>query len=210
MTVERFPVWVLVILATIVWGATLFILGTPLSWEHAVPYSITVTTLSGMLFCYDRWIWAWRGFRRLHGVPDIRGTWRIAIETTYRDPNTGERRPTVHGYAVIRQTYSTLSIRLITRDSASALTASRFIIREDNTVELAGVYQSDPVVHLRGRESEIHYGAFKLSVAGTPPHVIDGHYWTDRSTSGTIRYQRLSPTIADSYDDAEKLSSSSG
>ncbi|BCH68449.1 hypothetical protein RvVAT039_pl12820 (plasmid) [Agrobacterium vitis] len=205
MTVERFPIWVLLILAIFIWGATLYFYGTPLSWNHAAPYSITLSVLTGTLVIYDRWAWSWACFQFFHGIPDLRGTWRVQLETTYRDPKTLEPRPPIHGFAAIRQTYSTLSIRLITKDSSSALTASRFIIRQDNTVEVAGVYQNDPIVHLRGRESEIHYGAFKVSVVGSPPHCIEGHYWTDRTTKGTIRYDQRNDEIANSYDEAEKI-----
>lgn len=207
MTVERFPLWVLLILAIIVWGGTLYFLGTPLSWELVKPYSITLSVLTGVLVVYDRRAWRW--FRLLHGIPDLRGTWRVQLESSYLDPKTLERRETIYGFAVIRQTYSNISIRLMTKDQSSNLIASRFIIRQDNTVELAGVYQGEPNVHLRGRESEIHYGAFKVSIVGWPPNCIEGHYWTDRGTSGTIRYDQRTAELVDSYREAEQLTSRS-
>jgi SMODS-associating 2TM, beta-strand rich effector domain len=93
----------------------------------------------------------------------------------------------VFGTATITQTYSSISIRLKTESSSSFLIAERLIRHGDGACEVIGGYQSDPSIHLRGKQSEIHYGYFRYSVTGNPPTEMSGHYWTDRNTTGSIR-----------------------
>lgn len=204
MMLNRTSLTVLLLAAVAIWGTVLFVTGIQISWDHAKPFTITVTILTAGLAAFNKTAWAWRIFSWFHHRPDLRGTWQVELVSTYRDKVSGAP-VTMHGYAAIRQTYSALSIRLMTKESTSGLIADKLMIHDDETVEIAGVYQSDPEVHLRGRVSEIHYGAFKVTVVSRPPTCIQGHYWTDRHTNGTIIYTSRVSTIADSYAEAEKL-----
>lgn len=206
MLVARFSLPIILGAAVFVWGVVLYISGIELSWDYIKPYSIAVTLVGVGVASFEKAVWAWRVVSSLHNVPYLKGTWHVELQSTYKDPVTQERRPPVIGYAAIRQTYSTISIRLMTKDSNSALIASDLVRRSDGTYELAGVYQSDPQVHLRGSESEIHYGAFKLRLVGAPVNRIEGHYWTDRNTGGTIIYSSWVPEIADSFEEANEAS----
>ncbi|WP_366512535.1 hypothetical protein [Mesorhizobium sp.] len=95
------------------------------------------------------------------------------------------------GTATIRQTFSTISIRITTASSNSVLKADRLVVAGDGAAEVFGVYQSDPDIHLRGAQSEIHYGAFRYSLKGSPPVEMTGTYWTDRNTRGSIQLTRI-------------------
>ncbi|AMA59927.1 hypothetical protein [Bradyrhizobium sp. CCGE-LA001] len=61
------------------------------------------------------------------------------------------------------------------------------IRNNDGVYEVIGVYQSDPDMLARGTQTEIHYGAFRYRVIGTPPKRMNGHYWTDRNTQGSAQ-----------------------
>lgn len=104
------------------------------------------------------------------------------------------------GYATIRQTLTSLSIRLMTEQSESFLVASSFDVKVDGTTYIYGVYQSDPSILLRSKVSEIHYGSFKYKVVGQPPVALNGHYWTDRNTNGSIKLTGRRRLHFDSYD----------
>lgn len=120
-------------------------------------------------------------------MPDIQGQWAAELRSSYVNPETKQVSDHVLGTATIRQTFSSISIRLETKSSTSFLLAERVIRHGDGASEVIAVYQSDPSIHLRGIESEIHYGAFRYSISGSPPVEMKGHYWTDRGTSGSIR-----------------------
>ncbi|WP_370169360.1 hypothetical protein [Bradyrhizobium elkanii] len=68
--------------------------------------------------------------------------------------------------------------------------AGRLIRHADGAYEVIGVYQSDPDILARGTDTEIHYGAFRYRVVGMPPKKMNGHYWTDRNTRGSIQLKK--------------------
>jgi hypothetical protein len=138
------------------------------------------------LVVFDRYLWR---LSFLHpwfvNVPDIGGVWKAMLSSTWVNPETGETIEPIMGYAVIRQTFSTLSIRLLTKESSSKLVASRIICDPDGVYSVVAVYINEPKHSVRGR-SPIHYGGLVLHVQGKPPIVLDGHYWTDRATQGEV------------------------
>lgn len=88
---------------------------------------------------------------------------------------------------VIRQTFSTLSMRLLTQESTSTLVGTEIICSADGLYCISGVYRNEPWFDFRNR-SAIHYGALWLQIAEDEKEkTIAGHYWTDRSTAGSMR-----------------------
>jgi hypothetical protein len=71
--------------------------------------------------------------------------------------------------------------------------------------ELAGVYRNTPQVHLRGERSEIHYGALLLELKGDPVNGLQGHYWTDRQTRGTLELSNRQKRLVNDYAEAARL-----
>lgn len=202
---NRASLSILIILITAVWAAGLWALGIPLSWDHAKPYTFTVTVVTLLLWLFDRFLWRREPFRRFVKTRDMQGTWRVQLSSTYVDPATGQKKDSVFGYVSVRQRLTYLSLRLMTVESNSHLISYNFLFPDDQSVELTGVYQSDPSIHLRGQVSEIHYGAFRVRISGSPVDRIEGHYWTDRSTTGSIQYLERRPEFCDRYDLAEQL-----
>lgn len=176
----------MIILTVVVWGVSLKISGLQLTWDYLKPFSITVAIVLAILKAFDRWVWSWWPIVYFVRVPDLRGEWKVELHSTYKDA-TGTPAAKIEGTAVIRQTFSSLSIRMVTPSSKSVLKAERVSIEPDGDVEIYGVYQSDPSIHLRGDTSEIHYGAFHYHVIDRPPTIMEGTYWTDRVTKGAIR-----------------------
>lgn len=198
MAPKRFPLTVILILAVIIWGGTLHALGIDLSWDYFKPYTYTLSALTILITAFDQMLWRYWPIRLFVKMPDLNGTWRVSLHSTYADGP-------IRGYAVVRQTYSMLSIRILTNDSSSALKASNVLVDPDQTYEIVGVYQSDPAIHLRGAESEIHYGSFKIRLVGSPVSSMKGHYWTDRNTKGRVEYTDRQRKHADSFESAERL-----
>jgi len=205
----RVSISTLLIIAVTVWGVFLWFLGIELSWDHAKPYTFTLGFLTALVWLFDKYLWQFGFFSFLDTRPSLQGTWRVELNSTYRNPNNGEPSKTVEAFAVIRQTYSMLSIRIMSEESESFLVASRVEKNEDGTFYIYGVYQSDPKIHKRGQAaqhgkvSEIHYGSFKYKLIGTPVEQIDGHYWTDRHTNGSIKFVDRRKALFDSYEKAK-------
>ena len=185
----RFSVSAIIVLAAIVWGISLWIFGVKLTWEDSKPFSLTVAVVTGAVQAFDKVLWRRWPCRWFHSVPDLVGSWNVELRSSYSSPGGPPLDP-ISGTATIIQTFSSLSIRIKTDSQASFLLAERLIRHGDGAYEVIGVYQSEPSIHLRGSQSEIHFGGFKYAVTGSPPVEMNGHYWTDRSTAGSIRLTR--------------------
>ena len=201
---SRLSVSVILTIAVVVWAGARWSFGHDLAWNQLAPYTITLWALTISLTLFDRYLWRKFPVYWFCRVPDLTGTWSVELRSTYKDPETGRPTPPVDGFASIRQTYSSLSIRLMTKHQDSFLVAHEIKRHDDGSVEIFGVYQSDPNIHLRGEVSEIHYGSFRYRVVDDPPTEMTGHYWTDRNTKGSIRLFGRKPALFDSFASAQE------
>jgi hypothetical protein len=103
----------------------------------------------------------------------------------------------------VRQTFSSLSMRLMTSESTSELVAARVLVAADGVSKVVGVYVNQPKLSVRNR-SAIHYGGLLLDVHGDPPTALEGSYWTDRDTRGTMHLSDRHTQIFASYDEADE------
>ena len=153
---------------------------------------------------FERWGWRWQ---RLHphlvGTPVARGTWRGELRSSFPDRTTGE--PIVKAvYLAIEQTLTTVSVRMLTNESASDQIVGS-VCRAPNGVWVVGyTYFNMPEQPLR-KDSPPHLGGAALKVFGEPPDRIDGEYWTDRDTKGTFNMTSRMPAVAQSFAQAEAL-----
>ena len=109
----------------------------------------------------------------------------VEIRSNWKDPATGTGIEPVEGYMIIRQSLSTLSLRLLTEESSSELVGTEIVCSADGLYCVSGVYRNEPRFQVRER-SEIHYGAVWLKIIEEPSKKLIGHYWTDRGTAGEM------------------------
>jgi hypothetical protein len=202
----RNQITVLLFIAVATWGVALWLLGVPITLEDAKPFALTATILSSACLVFDRWLWQFRIFSGwLVQRPCVHGTWKVALQSSWIDSKTQRQVEPIVGVVTMRQTFSRLSLRLFTEESSSFLVAHKLILLEDGIFQLTGVFQNIPDVHLRGQRSEIHYGAILLEVRGDPPVGLEGHYWTDRSTRGSMRLSDRRVKVVSNYTEGAKL-----
>lgn len=188
----RFSIWTIIVLAAVVWAASLAVLGLPVSAEYLKPFSLTVTVVSFVLAAFDRWLWRYWPIKLFIPIPNLVGDWAVELRSTY-ESIPGQPAEVITGTAVIKQTFSMISIRLTTGRGKSVLRAERIIVAPDGVVDIYGVYENEPDIHLRGKESEIHFGAFRYTLVDSPPTEMTGTYWTDRNTKGSVKLTRKKP-----------------
>lgn len=173
-------------LAVTAWTGILFLYGETLKSTWLEPFSAVTTIVLWAVMAFDLWLWK---LPFLHGWfvkrPVIDGTWKAKINSSWVDPGSGSNPPPIEGYMVIRQTFSTLSLRLLTQESHSELVGTEVVCSADGMYCISGVYRNEPRYQVRDR-SPIHYGAVWLKVIETPQQKLIGHYWTDRKTAGEL------------------------
>jgi len=202
---NRTHVTLILVLAVLVWAATLMLFGYRAEWYYLKPFTVTVSVVTLTCLAFDRWWWRWPVFKGwLVTDPDLQGTWKASLTSNWKDPTTGQQTPPIECAVTVRQTFSSLSFRLFTRESSSYLAAHKLVRQNDGVFQLFGTYQNTPDIRLRGVRSEIHYGALLLEVRGEPPKAMSGHYWTDRGTSGPLVLSDRVTEILSSYEEAAK------
>ena len=190
-----------------VWLLALWLQGMPvLSAEFVKPFGTVVGVITLFLTFFNKYMWSWKIFKGWYVKrPDLRGTWKVELKSSWIDPETNKEIPPIYGYAVIRLSLTFLSVRLMTKESRSVLVAHSIEQQEDDDLfKLVGVYRNEPKIELQGVRSEIHHGSFALEVHGSPIYEMQGHYWTDRATKGGMKLQRKAKKLYDTYEHAER------
>lgn len=191
-------------LTIFVWLIALWMQGMPvLSLTFVKPFSLVVGIVMGVSVIFNRHAWSWRIFRGWYVKrPDLRGTWRVEIASDWRNPETGLGIAPIVAYAAVTQTLTSLSFRLMTRESKSALIAHCINLEEDQYYRLTGIYRNEPRIELQGVRSDIHHGAFTLEAHGCPVVSLEGHYWTDRGTRGSMKLSARISKVQSTYEAA--------
>jgi len=185
-------VWVIVVFAVIIWAIILkFSPAAPIAggglWESygALSSAINVTLVAIVLFA--TWGWHFKIFRSwLVRVPDIRGTWKGSLQSSWINPETGKELAPIPIQLVIRQTLLWTSCRLYTGESSSWSFTASFIFDQDGTTQLIFNYLNEPEVRYHHRSNQ-HYGTCMLRVLLNNSKSLNGTYWTARSTKGDMQ-----------------------
>jgi len=194
------PNWTRIIigLAALVSAAIVLATGgtVDINLTKAVATASTVVIL--VLLAFDKWLWRWRGIRRLHGRPVLHGTWRAELRTSYPD----RQDETIECYLVIDQTYSRICARMLFDRSRSS-SMSGDLVRENGRCVLYYVFRSEKHA-LEPDTNPPARGAADLTVAREPSLHLEGDYWMERGTKGRLRTTGYRKTIYDTFVGAQQ------
>ncbi len=186
------------------WVLMLVLDGTKVTSGFFKPCSTVVTILLVLLLVFDKWLW---GCRFLHpwfvDRPYIKGTWKGQLVSQWVDPKTNKPRGPIEVYLVVRQTFSAIHLRLMTRESSSESLADNIPKGPDGVFSIASIYRNTPKIANRA-VSEIHHGGVVMQVLGDPAYALEGHYWTDRGTLGELRFEAKAEKLYFDFETAAK------
>jgi hypothetical protein len=198
---SKIQVQIVVGVAVVVWAVLLFVEGVPLKATYLKPYSVVVTVVVIGLILFDRWLWRIPGVSRLVRRPVLQGTWKGTLQSSWKDPVTHQGIEPIAAFFAIRQTYSTISLRLMTKESTSRSMLGALDAGSDGVPRVSSTYENVPGVLIQDR-SRIHHGALLLDVHGSPAARLTGWYWTDRDTKGEVSLDARQPKVYTSFDEA--------
>lgn len=178
----------------------LYVTGTELSinWTSIKRLPQVVTVYAFLYLIFTKWAWRWRFFRGwLVPLPDLQGTWKGEIRSTWQDPQRGSTPPLIPATLVVRQSFDAIRCALYTEESESQSNAA-LLTKEAETraVRLSFNYTNRPRASVRDR-SAIHNGAAMLRVLNKDPRELRGEYWTDRRTTGEMTFVFRSRILAE-------------
>ena len=199
----------MVVVAALLWWGTLWIQDTPVNWDHGKPFTVVVSFLGIFWLAFDRFLWR---LPCLNGwfvkQPDLRGTWRVELKSSYIDQETGKPVPVIVCYMGIEQTLSELKMHLMTPESESWSIVSRIQVSPTGSgYQVVSVYSNKPNILLRDdRVSEMHNGTLIVQTHGSDvrPETLTAEYWTDRKTIGTMNFTKRSDRVFTRFEDAHQ------
>jgi len=187
----------------------IFAVGILLSGGHADLawlrfYSIAVTGAVVVLALWDRWLWRLKVVQSGKSIPrDLRGTWKGTLTSFWLDPNTGQGPAPKPAYIVIRQTWSSVSVTMLTDESRSHSSLGK-VSSGDGVSSLDYMYLNRPDNRVEHR-SRMHHGSTSLDITGNPVTRLRGRYWTDRDSRGELDFTQRVAALAEDYDSATNL-----
>jgi len=200
----RIQTYVFVYITFGVWSLLALYHGVTVKANWFSILSVAAAVVFGILIAFDKWLWEWRWFKSwLVKRPHLRGTWRAVLKSNYRDPTSRQAIDPIWAFMQIRQTYSRITLRLMTSESCSDVIAVDLRDTETGCYSLASVYQNTPRLVVRDR-SEIHFGALLLTIPEGEEQVLSGQYWTDRDTRGEIELSERRKKLYSTYKTALK------
>ena len=140
-----------------------------------------------------RHIWRWFSVIERITFPDLNGTWKGRITTTWTGPN-GESVPDPIPVTVwIRQSLFLTTVRLQTAEAASHSTWCNLEVdRGAGVYRVLYSYDNRPTAKVRARSAR-HDGFVRLEMhIDTDRQRLVGQYFTDRRTSGDMELFRVS------------------
>lgn len=209
MKFSRLQISLILAIAAFAWYAVLLMQGTKVKWDHLAPFSSVVGVLVVLSLIVEHYLWRKSWLQKWFvSMPDIRGTWRVLIRSDWVNPETSETVAPIECFMGVKQSMSSLQMHLMTPESESWFVAySIKPAQSGHGYQIAGVYTNKPNVNLRNNRSAMHLGALVLETHGEneiSPNNIDGEYWTDRKTTGTIFLSDKQAKLFTRYDDAQR------
>jgi hypothetical protein len=179
----------IIAIAVIVWAAGLTLQGVAVdsSWLRWFGLAVGAATL--VLMAFDRWLWRLPPVRRATGRADLSGTWGGEFRSTWADGTTPAVGQPREAYLVVRQTYSKISVCLLTEESHSNSIVASLESPKEQAARLTYTYTNVPRLLMQDR-SRIHHGSAFLDVHGAGPDLLEGCYWTSRDTKGELRFDQ--------------------
>lgn len=164
-----------------------------------LPTVVTVDLILCWLF--NRFLWKLPIFKNwLVSFPNLNGTWKGEICTTWTDPKTGERPGPILAILTIKQSFHHISCVMRTAEMTSISLTSSFVIDKEKQIErLVYTYDSNPIETVRER-SPRHCGTMDFRIVRDGKNIkLTGGYWTDRKTIGTIEMSFWNKEQTNSY-----------
>lgn len=163
-----------------------------------LPKVVTIDVL--VIGLFSGFLWKLRIFKGwLVPFPNLNGTWKGQINSTWIDPQTNERPAPIPAIVTIKQSFFKISCVMRTAEMTSRSNISDFILDKDNQMKrLMYSYDSNPLQTVKERSPQ-HCGTMVFDIIEKPKRKLVGEYWTGRKTTGHIEVTFWKKELLDYY-----------
>ena len=145
------------------------------------------------------WLWRWKFLHVwLVPFPDLNGTWQGQIQTGWKNAE-GQIPGPIPVILTINQTFGRISCVMRTAEMESHSYVEGFCIDKERQIrQLCYSYTSKPKASLRERSTP-NDGTILFNIIGKHVQKLEGEYWTQRQTIGTITLTFLTKDLLDEF-----------
>jgi hypothetical protein len=164
----------------------------------SIPKTVSIDLI--IIGLFGKYFWKWKIFKGwLVPFPNLNGTWKGTIQTTWEDPITKMRPSPIPAILSIKQSFFNVSCVMRTGEMTSRSFMANFILDEEHQVcKLVYTYDSNPKATVKERSPQ-HFGTMIFDVIEKPQRKLDGEYFTGRKTTGHIAVFYWKKQLADEY-----------
>lgn len=190
---------VIAIITLVIYFSVLTSAITTITLYRASSFALTVVV--GFWTLYFTLLWRYSAFNWILYRPDIRGTWGGLLTSNWIGPN-GHIEPKPF-FIVIHQNFLNLKFTTFT-DNFMGISYSENVLFDENR-------NRQKVVYLYMKDTsdigiqEKNEGVTELRIIGRNPSRMEGRYWTNINTKGTIEVTLISREYVESFSDCFKL-----
>ena len=185
----------------VTWVLILTLKGIVDPWEAAKEIPAAAGYVGTISLIFSQWLWKmpWlQGWLIL--TPNLNGTWKGELTSTWIDPQTGQSPGPIKCYLVIRQSLFKMSCALMTKEAKSWSRATTIQSAPDGALKLLEfTYSNSPRPTVQHR-SKAHDGACSLEVIEKPSKKLIGKYWTERATTGEMSLTFMTKVHRESFE----------
>lgn len=132
-----------------------------------------------LLWLFDKYIWRWRLFVMLHGIPDLNGQWEGTV-----DRQEGVAAPVQRPVkAVIIQNWNTIEIEMEGTSSRSSAKSASMFLKDRASMEMMYCYAAVPKLSGTG-ENKYGEGLQNLKLSLESSLVLSGRYFSSKHRGG--------------------------
>lgn len=164
-------------------------------WLAPIGPAVTVSVIG--MWVFDRWAWRWPFVGGLVQRPNLHGTWKCELRSSYE----GRAGEIIESYLVIDQTYMRICVRMLF-DRSQSISMSGDLVDESGRCVLYYVFRSEKGA-LEPDSNPPARGAADLKVSRRPSLALEGDYWMERGTKGTIATVGRSKILYDDFGAAQ-------
>jgi hypothetical protein len=169
---------------------------------RAISLGITATTI----FWSVHFSWGWKLplLNKIFYRPNLNGTWHGVLVSDWKDENGKTVNPR-ELFIVIRQSFLKIHFTTFTDNFVGVSYSETFYLSKDRGIKnVAYLFRKDTS---QNNDEILQEGATELRLILADEKKLEGKYWSNRKTNGTIKVKFLRNIHVDSYEEAIKLKS---
>ena len=172
-------------IVTTIWSVVVAANGVHLSSTTSKVLGFIPLALVLLFTLWDKYLWHVYPIVLISGLPDLRGTWLGKFDSQWLDDKYKPHETTQPVAITVKQTFTTLSIKLVAQQSQSYSTVAAVRHLESGEFQINYEYANKPFQPIRSKMPE-HAGSSELLIATPRATKLRGEYWTNRFSRGTL------------------------